>query len=110
MVGPLLISTNKSVYKRLRDICDKFLENGLVPVHENCHTYGGMSFEHTLRLLDEVPGLKLVYDTGNPPLTPDFRRPFSLSAPGFLGILRACQRPYRPRTYQRWYMGQRVRG
>ena len=66
-------------FKRLRYICDRFLDNELIPVHENCHTYGGMSFEHTLRLLNEVPGLKLVYDTGNPPVTPDFRNPFPYS-------------------------------
>ncbi len=63
-------------FRRLREICSLFLDAGITPVHENCHTYGGMSFEHTLRLLEEVPGLKLVFDTGNPPLTPDFRQPF----------------------------------
>jgi sugar phosphate isomerase/epimerase len=34
-----------------------------------------MSWEHTLKMLDAVPGMKLVYDTGNPGLTPDFRKP-----------------------------------
>lgn len=63
-------------FNRLKYICSSFLDAGMVPVHENCHTYGGMSWEHSLRLIDEVPGLKLVYDTGNPPLTPDFRKQF----------------------------------
>ncbi|NQT57873.1 MAG: sugar phosphate isomerase/epimerase [Bacteroidetes bacterium] len=63
-------------FRRLRYICDCFLDAGMIPVHENCHTYGGMSWEHSLRLIDKVPGLKLVYDTGNPPLTPDFRKKF----------------------------------
>jgi sugar phosphate isomerase/epimerase len=63
-------------FRRLREICSLFLDAGMTPVHENCHTYGGMSWEHTLQLLEEVPGLKLVFDTGNPPLTPDFRRPY----------------------------------
>jgi sugar phosphate isomerase/epimerase len=35
-----------------------------------------MSWEHTLKMLEAVPGLKLVYDTGNPGLTPDFRKPY----------------------------------
>ena len=34
-----------------------------------------MGVENTLELLAEVPGLKLVFDTGNPSLTPDFSRP-----------------------------------
>jgi sugar phosphate isomerase/epimerase len=63
-------------FARLREICARFLGAGITPVHENCLNYGGMSWEHTLRLLDAVPGLKLVYDTGNPGLTPDFRKPF----------------------------------
>lgn len=63
-------------FARLREICGRFLGAGMTPVHENCFNYGGMSWEHTLRLLEEVPGLKLVYDTGNPGLTSDFRKPF----------------------------------
>jgi sugar phosphate isomerase/epimerase len=61
-------------FDRLRRICAPFLEAGITPVHENCFNYGGMSWEHTLKMLDAVPGMKLVYDTGNPGLTPDFRR------------------------------------
>jgi sugar phosphate isomerase/epimerase len=60
-------------YKRLREICSMFLDNELVPVHENCLNYGGMSWEHSLELVEKIPGLKLVYDTGNPEMTPDFR-------------------------------------
>jgi sugar phosphate isomerase/epimerase len=35
-----------------------------------------MSISHSLRLLENVPGLKLVFDTGSPPLTPDFSKPY----------------------------------
>ena len=56
-------------FERMNWICQTFLDQGITPVHENCHTYGGMSYEHTLLLLEKVPGLKLVFDTGNPPLT-----------------------------------------
>ncbi len=66
----------KERFRRLREICRRFTDAGLTPVHENCLNYGGMDVEATLRLLREVPGLKLVFDTGNPPLTPDFSRPY----------------------------------
>lgn len=37
-------------------------------LHENCANYGGMSHEHSLRLIEAVnsPNFKLVFDTGNP--------------------------------------------
>lgn len=67
-------------FSRLRDICSRFLDAGMTPIHENCHTYGGMSYAHTLRLVEEVPGLKLVFDTGNPPVTRDYRKPYPYPA------------------------------
>ena len=63
-------------FRRLREICRRFTDAGVTPLHENCLSYGGMSWTHCLRLVDNVPGLKLVFDTGNPPLTPDFTTPF----------------------------------
>lgn len=63
-------------FRRLREICNRFLDAGITPVHENCMNFGGMSWEHSLEMLAAVPGLKLVYDTGNPGITPDFRKPF----------------------------------
>ncbi len=63
-------------FRRLREICARFLDADITPIHENCMNYGGMSWEHTLEMLDAVPGLKLVFDTGNPGITPDFRQPF----------------------------------
>ncbi len=61
-------------FRRLRIVCDKLLENGITPVHENCFNYGGMSWKHTQKLLEAVPGLKLAFDTGNPPLQYDYSR------------------------------------
>lgn len=58
-------------FRRLRELCRMFGEAGLVPVHENCMNYGGMGASFTLRLLENVPGLKLVFDTGNPVFTED---------------------------------------
>lgn len=62
-------------FRRLRDIVRMFHDAGITPVHENCMNYGGMSYRHTLELLDAVPGLKLVYDTGNPVFTSDRSKP-----------------------------------
>lgn len=53
-------------FARMRELTRMFLEAGIQPVHENCNNYGGMGWTYTLRLLDNVPGLKLVFDTGNP--------------------------------------------
>jgi sugar phosphate isomerase/epimerase len=58
-------------FKRVRRLTDLFLDAGLVPVHENCMNYGGMGWTCTLELLENVPGLKLVFDTGNPVFTDD---------------------------------------
>ena len=52
--------------RRLREIVARFSDAGLTAVHENCMNWGGFSAEHTLSLIEQVPGLKLVFDTGNP--------------------------------------------
>ncbi|MCL1887794.1 MAG: sugar phosphate isomerase/epimerase, partial [Kiritimatiellaeota bacterium] len=49
-------------FRRMREICGMFLDAGILPVHENCMNYGGMGASFTLRMLDNVPGLKLVFD------------------------------------------------
>jgi sugar phosphate isomerase/epimerase len=63
-------------FNRLRWICGQFLDNGITPVHENCFNYGGLSYEHSLEMLEAVPGLRLVFDTGNAPLTIDGRKEY----------------------------------
>jgi sugar phosphate isomerase/epimerase len=62
-------------FRRLREICALFLDEGLQPLHENCMNYGGQGWKYTLKMLDAVPGLKLVFDTGNPVGTRDRERP-----------------------------------
>jgi sugar phosphate isomerase/epimerase len=52
-----------------------FQDAGLTPLHENCMNYGGMGWPFTLRLLENVPGLKLVFDTANPVNTDDYAKP-----------------------------------
>lgn len=53
-------------FRRLREIHTRFADAGLQAVHENCMNWGGFSPDHTLRLVEEVPGLKLIFDTANP--------------------------------------------
>ena len=64
-------------FRRLREITARFADAGLEALHENCMNWGGFSADHTLRLLEEVPGLRLVFDTGNPV----FQRDRSKSTP-----------------------------
>ena len=62
-------------FRRLNVITKMFLDAGIQPLHENCMNYGGMGWPFTLRMLDRVPGLKLVFDTGNPVCTDDKSKP-----------------------------------
>jgi len=62
-------------FRRLREMQKMFSDAGLVMVHENCMNYGGMGWPFTLKLIDNVPGLKLVFDTGNPSCSEDRAKP-----------------------------------
>lgn len=62
-------------FKRVREIQRMFAGAGLTALHENCMNYGGMGWQFTLKLLENVPGLKLVYDTGNPVASDDRSKP-----------------------------------
>ena len=53
-------------FRRLRELVKVFTDAGITAVHENCMNYGGMGWPYTLQLVENVPGLKLVFDTGNP--------------------------------------------
>jgi sugar phosphate isomerase/epimerase len=53
-------------FRRMREIVKRFADAGINAAHENCMNWGGFSAAHTLRLIEEVPGMKLVFDTGNP--------------------------------------------
>ena len=53
-------------FRRLREMGKLFADSGAQMVHENCAGYGGDSAAQALEMLDAVPGLKLVFDTGNP--------------------------------------------
>ncbi len=62
-------------FRRLRELHRQFTAAGITPVHENCMNYGGMGWTYTLKMIENVPGLKLVFDTGNPIFTDDRTRP-----------------------------------
>lgn len=67
--------TAEERFRQLRKIVSILRDGGLEPLHENCNNYGGQSYAHTLRLLEEVPGLSLAFDTANPIGTPDWSFP-----------------------------------
>lgn len=61
--------------RRLREIVARFADAGLVALHENCMNYGGLGAAHTLRLVEAVPGLRLIFDPGNTVGTDDHDKP-----------------------------------
>jgi sugar phosphate isomerase/epimerase len=73
----------KERFMRLREIKKMFDDAGILPLHENCVNYGGMGWNYTQRLLENVPGLKLIFDTGNPVFTDDWskKKPYPKQSP-----------------------------
>lgn len=65
--------TEREVIRRLKTLTRLAEDAGIVLLHENCDTWGGMSSRHTLHLLEEIdsPAFRLVFDTGNPFMTVD---------------------------------------
>ena len=58
----------KIIFRKVRYLVEMCADHGIVYGHENCMNYGGLSHEHTLKLLENVnhENLKLIFDTGNP--------------------------------------------
>ena len=58
----------KHIFEKLSTLIKICEDSGIMYLHENCMNYGGLSYIHTLRLLDNIqsPNFKLVFDTGNP--------------------------------------------
>jgi sugar phosphate isomerase/epimerase len=61
--------------KRMIEINQRFAGAGLTVVHENCMNWGGMSPSYVQRMAEAVPGMKWVFDTGNPVFIDDRDRP-----------------------------------
>ncbi len=68
--------TENNVFRKVKFLVKMCEDAGCLYLHENCNNYGGMSWKHTLKLLDHVnsPNFKLVFDTGNPVLNFDRSR------------------------------------
>ncbi len=62
----------KVAFSKTKELVEICADNGIIYGHENCMNIGGMSHEHTLRMLEFVnnPALKLIFDTGNPCFLP----------------------------------------
>jgi sugar phosphate isomerase/epimerase len=58
----------KLVFEKVSRMVKLCEDSGVLYLHENCMNYGGLSYLHTLRLLDAInsPNFRLVFDTGNP--------------------------------------------
>ncbi len=58
----------KVVIRKLKQFVSLCEEAGVYYLHENCMNFGGLSHEHTLRLVDAIqsPWFRLIFDTGNP--------------------------------------------
>ena len=61
----------KIIFSKVKRLVGRCADAGIVYGHENCRNYGGLSYQHTLRLLEQVndDNLTLIYDTGNPTFT-----------------------------------------
>jgi len=72
---PLGSSLEAVIIDNIRQIVELAEDHDLVCLHENCETWGGQSYLHALRLLEQIdsPALKLVFDTGNPVAMRDVR-------------------------------------
>ena len=61
--------------KRMRVINQRFADADITVLHENCMNWGGMSPTYVKRMAEAVPGMKWVFDTGNPVFIDDRDRP-----------------------------------
>jgi sugar phosphate isomerase/epimerase len=57
----------KVIFEKMRKLVAICEDGGVTYVHENCANYGGLSHQHTLKLLEAVqsPNFRLVFDPGN---------------------------------------------
>jgi sugar phosphate isomerase/epimerase len=62
------------IFEKLNRLVKRCEDAGVLYLHENCMNYGGLSWRHTLKLVENVksPAFKLVFDTGNPVFSEDW--------------------------------------
>ena len=65
----------EQVVRKLKVLVRMCEDAGVLYLHENCVNFGGLSWEHALRLVERIgsPAFRLVFDTGNPVATFDRR-------------------------------------
>jgi len=75
----------KTVFTKVGYLVKMCEDAGAVFLHENCMNYGGMSYIHTLKLLENIDSeaFRLVFDTGNPVITYDYskKKPYPMQDP-----------------------------
>ncbi len=61
----------RTIFEKLNYLVKLCEDNDILYLHENCANYGGQSYLHTLRLIDNIksPAFKILFDTGNPVIT-----------------------------------------
>ena len=66
----------RKIFSKIEYLVKMCEDAGVFFLHENCMNYGGMSYQHTLKLLENInsSALKLVFDTGNPVITYDYSK------------------------------------
>ena len=82
---PDLPELEKQIFAKVQQYVNLCADNGIVYGHENCMNYGGLSWRHTLKLLENIRGdnFRLIFDTGNPVFNYDCGggEPFPLQSP-----------------------------
>jgi len=75
--GPDNPEIEKEVFKKVKEFVIICADYDVVYLHENCQNYGGLSWKHTLRLIEAVnrENFRLVFDTGNPVMSYDWSVP-----------------------------------
>ncbi len=58
----------KIIFAKVGELAAVCEDNGIIYGHENCMNYGGLSYKHALKLLDNIrsKAFRLIFDTGNP--------------------------------------------
>ena len=58
----------ENVFRKVSELVRICADAGIVYGHENCMNYGGLSWKHTLRLIEKInhSNFRLIFDTGNP--------------------------------------------
>ncbi|MBI4976215.1 MAG: sugar phosphate isomerase/epimerase [Spirochaetes bacterium] len=67
-IYPYPADVEKEMFRKVRYLVSMCEDAGVLYLHENCMNYGGLSAQHTLKLVEAVDSkaFGLIFDTGNP--------------------------------------------